>query len=115
VLRRLGSPPEAHLTLIRAPAGWGKSSLLAAWSTAESHACRFAWFAIDESDNDPTRFWIYLIEALRRIEPTIGNTSLVLLRTPGTDLLSHSYHDGEPANQNDLLQSIIREFRLSNF
>ncbi|MGH9277279.1 MAG: LuxR C-terminal-related transcriptional regulator, partial [Acidimicrobiales bacterium] len=76
----------AKLTLISAPAGWGKSSVLAAWATVEEKDRAFAWFAVDEADNDPIRFWTYVIEALRTLEPSIGANSLAVLRAPGTGL-----------------------------
>ncbi|HEX2046506.1 MAG TPA: LuxR C-terminal-related transcriptional regulator [Acidimicrobiales bacterium] len=76
----------AKLTLISAPAGWGKSSLLAAWAAVEGKDRSFAWFAVDEADNDPLRFWTYVIEALRTVEPSIGASSLAVLRAPGTGL-----------------------------
>ena len=62
-----GSPRK--LTLIRAPAGWGKSTLLADWHELESETRPFAWVALDGGDSDPVRFWTYLIHALRTPRP----------------------------------------------
>ena len=75
-----GAPRK--LTLIRAPAGWGKSTLLADWHALESEARPFAWVALDAHDNDPVRFWTYLIHALRALDPTAGELSLPMLRAP---------------------------------
>lgn len=77
---------DVKVTLLCAPAGWGKSSLLATWAAAEQKARSFAWFSIDEADNDPVRFWTYVIEALRTVQPSIGSASSALLRAPGTGL-----------------------------
>ena len=85
---RLSEAPEAKLALIRAPAGWGKSTLLSQWRAAQQGRRPFAWLTLDSSDSDPTRFWTYAIEALRNVAPEVGRASLPLLRAPGVDLLS---------------------------
>jgi len=74
------------MTLVRAPAGWGKSTLLADWQAAAREPRPFAWLALDEQDNDPVRFWTYAIESLRTVVPEIGESSLALTRTPGLNL-----------------------------
>ena len=74
------------MTLVRAPAGWGKSTLLADWQAAASEPRPFAWLALDDQDNDPVRFWTYAIESLRTVVPEIGESSLALTRTPGLNL-----------------------------
>ena len=50
------------LTLLCAPAGFGKTTLLSAW--ASQHKAHTAWLSLDELDNSPTRFWVSLIAAL---------------------------------------------------
>jgi len=75
-----GTPRK--LTLIRAPAGWGKSTLLADWHALESETRPFVWVALDGDDNDPVRFWTYLIEAFRTLDPSAGDGSLAMLRAP---------------------------------
>jgi LuxR family maltose regulon positive regulatory protein len=79
---------DAKLALIRAPAGWGKSTLLSQWRAAELGQRQFAWLALDSSDSDPTQFWTYAVEALRTVAPEVGRASLPLLRAPGVDLLA---------------------------
>src|SRR5881396_1360958 len=74
--------PPRKLTLIRAPAGWGKSTLLADWHALESETRPFAWVALDAGDNDPVRFWTYLIHAIRTVDPSAGELSLPMLRAP---------------------------------
>ena len=56
--------------MISAPAGFGKTTLLAHWTTQTE--LPIAWYSLDENDNDPTRFVSYLIAALDSIIPTIG-------------------------------------------
>lgn len=62
---------ESRLVLVSAPAGFGKTTFLAAWAQHErDHGARVAWYALDSGDNDPTRFAGYLSEAVRRaLEP----------------------------------------------
>jgi LuxR family transcriptional regulator, maltose regulon positive regulatory protein len=81
-LLELCAGPPRKLTLIRAPAGWGKSTLLADWHALESETRPFAWVALDGGDNDPVRFWTYLVHALRTLDPSAGELSLPMLRAP---------------------------------
>ncbi len=87
VLGYLRSASPRRLTLVRAPAGWGKSSLVSAWAAADAADRPFAWVSLDRSDNDPVRFFLYVIEALRTLSPAIGERSRVLLVTPGMNLV----------------------------
>ncbi|MBW0117363.1 LuxR C-terminal-related transcriptional regulator [Pseudonocardia abyssalis] len=52
------------LTLVSAPAGFGKTTLLANW-LASAGGRSTAWLSLDEQDDDPTRFWTHLVAALR--------------------------------------------------
>jgi LuxR family maltose regulon positive regulatory protein len=74
------------LTLVAAPPGFGKSTLLAEWASAPETS-PVAWLSLDESDNDPVRFFTYVAAALQRIEPDLGTRAMAALRTPGADLL----------------------------
>ena len=68
------------LTLIAAPAGWGKTTLLHAWYTdASRSAWPFAWVSLDAGDNDPISFWTYAIAALNTLHPGVGEAPLALL------------------------------------
>jgi ATP/maltotriose-dependent transcriptional regulator MalT len=87
LLERLAAERTHKLTLVAAPAGWGKTTLLAAWKRSEERKRPFAWLSLDREDNDPVRFWRYVVEALLTAEPDIGTTALRLLRAPGTGLL----------------------------
>jgi LuxR family maltose regulon positive regulatory protein len=80
-LVRLLSEASGQLTVINAPAGWGKTTLLAEW-IARADPATFAWVSLDADDNDPTRFWTYVVHALRSIAPGLAiDTSL--LERPG--------------------------------
>jgi LuxR family maltose regulon positive regulatory protein len=66
VLRLLPSAPGTRLLLLCAPAGFGKTTLLATWCHAliEQRGAAVAWLALDEGDNDPSRFLTYLVTSL---------------------------------------------------
>src|SRR5215207_5697281 len=72
------------LTLISAPAGFGKTTLLGEWVAGRSDERSVAWVSVDEADNDPARFLSYLVAALRSIEEEIGEGVLSSLRAPGS-------------------------------
>lgn len=62
------------LTLVSAPAGFGKTTLLSAWVQAQPPGNPLiAWVSLEEADNDPVRFWSYVLTALDRVQP--GNYS----------------------------------------
>jgi LuxR family maltose regulon positive regulatory protein len=75
----------AKLCLVEAPAGFGKTTLLAQWRTAAGGG-RVAWVSLDRGDNDPTRLWVYVVEALRTVEPGVGASALAALGHPSADL-----------------------------
>ena len=71
------------LTLVSAPAGFGKTTLLGEWAEDRSGDERsVAWVSLDESDNDPARFLTYLITALQNVEEVIGEGVPASLRSP---------------------------------
>jgi LuxR family maltose regulon positive regulatory protein len=76
---------QGKLCLLDAPAGFGKTTLLAQWC-AGAGPSRVAWVSLDEGDNDPTRFWTYVVEAIRTVEPTVGAAALAALRRTSADL-----------------------------
>ncbi len=67
------------LTLISAPAGFGKTTLVSEWLVGCGHPA--AWLSLDEGDNDATRFLTYFVAALQTIAPTIGEGVLSLLQS----------------------------------
>ncbi len=77
---RLGRTGESTLTLVSAPAGFGKTTLLTDWLAAGHAAGHLsAWLSLDDSDNDPALFWAYFIAALRMAVPGVGEGALALL------------------------------------
>jgi len=80
LVERLQQGVERALTLVSAPAGFGKTTLLAQW-LAES-GLPVAWLSLEAEDNDPTRFLAYLIAALQILDAQIGATTLAVLHTP---------------------------------
>ena len=80
---RLSRGVESKLTLVSAPAGFGKTTLLAAWLAATPAGRRsVAWLSLDQADNHPVSFWTYLIAALQTVVPGVGASALVLLHEP---------------------------------
>ena len=72
LLERLRTGSGLALSLVACPAGYGKTTLLAAWREAEAARKPVAWLTLDEGDNDPVVLWSYVIEALRRACPAIS-------------------------------------------
>ena len=66
-IERMDQALAYPLTIINAPSGYGKSTLVAAW--ARETSARVAWLLLDENDNDPTRFSTHLLAALDRVVP----------------------------------------------
>jgi LuxR family transcriptional regulator, maltose regulon positive regulatory protein len=77
---QLNAAMKNPLALIVAPAGSGKTTLLSAWhAEASLSAWPLAWVSLDAGDNDPIRFWTYVIAALDTLHPGVGETSLALM------------------------------------
>src|ERR671915_1154577 len=76
--------PGRKLTLISAPAGFGKTTLLVEWLRERAGSEGYvAWLSLDEGDNDPVRFLSYLVAALRRtVGEEFGEGVLAALRSP---------------------------------
>ena len=80
---RLSRGAESALTLVSAPAGFGKTTLLADWlATVVADGRGAAWLSLDQRDNDPALFWTYLIAALKTAVPGLGGSALSLLESP---------------------------------
>ncbi len=75
-----GLPASRKLTLISAPAGFGKTTLVSEWLAGSQRPV--AWLSLDEGDNDPTRFLTYFIAALQTITANIGAGVLSVLQSP---------------------------------
>lgn len=79
LIERLNVGLHGKLTLATAPAGFGKTTVIAEWIGSED--MRVAWLSLDEGDNDPVRFLTYVVAALQTIEPKIGVGILTLLES----------------------------------
>jgi LuxR family maltose regulon positive regulatory protein len=82
LLELLDEMVHAPLTLVVAPAGTGKTSLMSGW-VAESEL-RAVWLSLDDSDRDAAQFWSDVIAALETIRPGCGQQAAGLLRRPGS-------------------------------
>jgi LuxR family maltose regulon positive regulatory protein len=76
----LSAEPSLKLTLLSAPAGWGKTTLLAQWVSGADDRRRRGWLSLDSSDNDPARFWACAIAALDRSSPGVAPRALELIK-----------------------------------
>jgi LuxR family maltose regulon positive regulatory protein len=75
---------NCKLSLVSAPAGYGKSTLLANWVEQQQLPC--AWISLDEKDNDPARFFTYLIAGLKLIRLDFDEKLLSTFQDQDTDL-----------------------------
>ena len=83
LIDRLNGVMQRKLTLLSAPAGFGKTTLLSVWCAAAAKSnWQVAWVSLDASDNDPTRFWSYMIAALVMASSGLEENILMLLRSP---------------------------------
>jgi LuxR family maltose regulon positive regulatory protein len=79
---RLSHGTESALTLVSAPAGFGKTTLLAQWlAAAPADGRPVAWLSLDQRDNDPALFWTYLVGALKTAVQGVGASALPLLQS----------------------------------
>lgn len=75
-----GIAQNCRLTLVSAPAGFGKTTLLSEGIVSWGSRARVAWVSLDEGDDDVVRFWSYTMAALQTLEPAIGQTALGALQ-----------------------------------
>jgi LuxR family transcriptional regulator, maltose regulon positive regulatory protein len=87
LIQRLRHGSESALTLLSAPAGFGKTMLLTDWlEDAQSWGCDVAWLSLDDRDSDPAVFWTYVVASLQTAAPNVGAHALPLLSSPPTSL-----------------------------
>jgi LuxR family maltose regulon positive regulatory protein len=83
LVARLDQGAERPLTIISAPAGFGKTTLLAEWlASPRANDRAIAWVSLDPGDNAPALFWAYVITALQTIHSGLGTNALSLLQSP---------------------------------
>jgi ATP/maltotriose-dependent transcriptional regulator MalT len=81
VVSRLAEGLRRPLTLLAAPPGWGKTTLLSAWAASiHSQQPAIAWLSLDSRDNDPARFWAYVLFALRQIRLPLTEKMVAALK-----------------------------------
>ncbi|MDO8671918.1 MAG: LuxR family transcriptional regulator, partial [Dehalococcoidia bacterium] len=80
LLEKLSSGLRGKLTLLLAPTGFGKTTMLCQWSRQSEQP--IAWVSLEAADNDPARFWAYVLAALQTLHPHLGIQMLRLLRLP---------------------------------
>lgn len=79
LLERLDACLSYPLALLAAPAGFGKTIIASSW--AHNHPHTVAWVSLDNSDNDPIRFWSYVLAALEKLHPGISANAIALLHS----------------------------------
>ena len=82
LLRRLRAATGQELVLVCAPAGFGKSTLLADWVGDDGRIA--AWLSLDQADNDPVRFWRHIAAAVDAARPGVAQRAGVLVGGPGS-------------------------------
>ena len=79
LVERMDAGHHGKLTLVSAPAGFGKTTLVSAWRATSTHPV--AWVALDEEDSNTVRFFTYFVAALRTIAPGLGEDVLKMLQS----------------------------------
>ena len=126
LLERLSDGDRCALTLLSAPAGFGKTTLVTSWA---SELDSVAWVSLDRRDTDPARFWTHVIAALSAMEPHAGTTSLAAVKAhpeevekyalpklleelvrdgPRLALVLDDYHLAETGQINGTLEAFMR-------
>jgi LuxR family transcriptional regulator, maltose regulon positive regulatory protein len=80
LLARLDAGLTKKISLVSAPTGFGKTTLVRTWIANREFTS--AWVTLDEHDNDPVRFWTYVCSALRTLDPSLGKATLSMLTSP---------------------------------
>jgi LuxR family maltose regulon positive regulatory protein len=130
LINKINRSKEQALTLIEAPAGFGKTSLAAAWAAQSSFPV--AWLTLHQNDAPQERFLSYIVHALQNIFPKIGETTLTLIHSKPIDnaiyallndlaeikqqyaLILDDYHNTDTSENADIIQFIL-ENRPPNF
>jgi len=109
LVQRLGEGLRGPLTLIAAPAGYGKTTLMSAWRASSGRNWLVAWLSLDAGDNDPARFWSYLVSALDSLRPGLMEKVHPILEvppSPPTEVLLTVLLNNLSTIQNDFMLAI---------
>ncbi len=82
---RMDAGLEQRMILLAAPAGSGKTTLVRAWLVERAENAQMSpvtWVSLDAGENDPVRFWRYVLTACQTIQPSLGQQALAMLRRP---------------------------------
>lgn len=82
LLTRLNNSLRGRLTLVSAPAGFGKTTVVTTWFAQIDTAWQTAWLTLDETDNTPPRFFAHLITAIQQVDAAVGQTAAQILAEP---------------------------------
>ena len=120
-LEQLLRDAVSRLTLVTAPAGWGKTSLLSRWAADPGPDVAVAWVSLDEGDDDPVRFWRYVLTALHEAG-AVGPAALEALIARGNfaayfapDVTLHLMGTDQAAHGSDAVEAMIRYFHEQAF
>src|SRR6476469_8814089 len=107
LLERLNAGLHRKLTLIAAPAGCGKTTLLSTWIAGlQANNRPVAWLSLDSGDSDPARFLTYLIAALRSMAPAPAGTTYIAEGALG---LLQSSSSPQPPPTEAILTTLLNE------
>jgi LuxR family maltose regulon positive regulatory protein len=112
LLTHLAEATARELVLVSTPAGFGKTTLLASW--ARNTGKTVAWLSLDQDDNDPARFWRYVLAAIGRARTGIGEQALSMLSAPAQPTLKAvaTALVNELAAQPDELVLVLDDYHL---
>ncbi len=104
---------ESKLTLVSAPPGFGKTTLVADWLASVGPETGAAWLSVDAADNEPASFWTYVVGALQTAAPNVGEAAMSALRLPRPDIVValHSLLNDLAALSRDLVL-VLDDFHL---
>jgi len=98
LIERLNAGLHSKLTLVSAPAGFGKTTLVSDWAAGCGH--KVAWVSLDEGDGDSARFLAYLVTALQTLAPQVGAGLLAALQSP------------QPPSSESILTTLLNEIAV---
>ncbi|HEV8191978.1 MAG TPA: hypothetical protein VGP82_10910, partial [Ktedonobacterales bacterium] len=81
LIEQLNVATKHSLTLLTAPAGFGKTTLLSEWASSNENELPVAWLSLDEGDDEPARFWTYVLTALEGVQGGVSRNALALLQS----------------------------------